>query len=298
MVWSQLASALYWRARADLEPDEVRRVTFVALLLAIGGAAPLCALSAEPAVSATVAALWIGFAVLLWTGAKLRALLLPLAVLGAAALRTPTAALPGAIMAALLLSIPTRPTLATLRWVLRQLPALEPYVLYGLAQGLILWTLLKRTDWTMLPGLGIFVVALLITDVLVLRLKSALARSLWREAQIERFIRSAQLRVVAYAACCTLPSVAIAVLAARYGGDAAWLRSAVPLALFAAALGLGLAHMCLVGPRLASLGLAVGAALAGFGAPEMLAIGVALAALFVTMLAALQRVQRYGVELI
>jgi hypothetical protein len=201
-------------------------------------------------------------------------------------------------MAALLLSVPARPTRATVRWTLRQLPSLEPYALYGLAQGLLFWTLLRHTSWTTLPGLAIFVLALLVTDVLILQLKTNLTHALWREVRIDRFIRMARLWSLAYASWCVVPATALGLLALRFGADAAWLRSAWPLGLFAAALGLGLAHLCLIGPRLASIALAFGAILAAIGAPESLAIGVALSALLLTLLFALRRVQRYGVELI
>lgn len=306
LVWSQLGGALLNRASGELTAAEHGKV--VSLLLGLGflGLGITWFVLPFGPVTWSVSLLWLGVAVLLWAERLSAALLLP-ALSGGAFLLTLGVGLPrSALLAAIslmllaLLRPLVRPVPRSLgRWALTQGRHVAPFIVYGLGQGAVLFSLLAGAGREALPGMALFAVLLLGAETHLLWLRGRLNLYLWKRESVADYTRAARLILVRYTALYLLafvPAGVVLLFPSLAGEDS--FHHLVGFALFGLSLGLGLVSLSLGNSTLPALVFAVGGALLLLGLPFFWVVGAMVLCEFALLLRGIALLGRYGVYLL
>lgn len=306
LVWSQLGGALLNQAKSELGESQQLRILSLLLLFGTAGMALLWLFSPFMLGTATVSALWLGVAGLLWAE-RVRAgyllagsagalvalslwggLLIPVALLGCLAV-TP----------ALLWPQLRRVPLGSWRWAAQRWPQLVPFVLYGLGQGALLLALLYGAGVEALPGVALFALVLLVAEPQLLRLRARLNLLLWKGENPARYAQLARFAITRYAVLyllTLLPALLVWFFPTLFGSQ--WLFHLFGFALFGLVLVLGLVALSLGDAAMPALIFGVGGAAVVLGLPFLAVVGVMACAEFAALLRHSALLGSYGVYLL
>lgn len=306
LVWSQVSAALLEKSKGELQKGEQRQV--LAFLVQLGAAGTLVTwLPLQYGLQTLVPTLtWLAVGALLWAERRWAAiavsLLVGVGLLVEVLLPVPTILpLLAAAAAIVLLCLPlawcdTRPVLGWLRRSANA--ALHPF-LYGVGQGLLILALLRHEDQAadVVPGAVLLLFVLLLSQRLLIALKSALTERLWRATDEGRFRNFAHFALLGYVTTYTLPLLA-AVVFEMVSGQASWHFYWFAFGLFGLSLGISVVGFALGNPAGSSIPFLLAGLIAVQGAPYLLVIAALAASLLLIAQLRIRQVGRYAVYLL
>lgn len=306
LVWSQVGSALLMKARGELPRADQTGV--LGLVVQLGLLALAVAWLPLQFGLATLAPTLIWFSVgsLLWAERYMAAMFVPALVgtsLAAAAAFSLSAALPQsvAVVAAAVFCVPftLHDPRKSLGWLRRSLAVVPHPLLYGVGQGMLILALLADSspDRNVIPGALLLLVIILLSQRLLISLKTLLTSRLWRARSRVGFRHFAQMALLGYVGLFLVP-LAVAMILEATLGPAAWHFHWYAFGLFGASLGIAVVEFALGNPAGASIPFAVAGSAAWAGLP-FLWVGVALAAaLLLVAQLRVRQVGRYAIYLL
>ncbi len=306
LVWSQVGAALLARARGTL--DTAGQAGVLAFLLQAGLVTVAATWPLERFGIGSVAPMfiWFGVAGLLWAERALLALILPLLV-GFVLLVESVFSLPPLVTNVCAVCVPLalvapfawRGAWSGAKWVGANLDAAFSPFLYGLGQGLLIFALLARRPEIrdLLPGIGLLLVILLLSQPLLVSYKRRVTQKLWDTSDPRRYLGYARWQLVAYVAVYLLPSAA-ALLFELTRGPQPWTPYWHAFALFGLCLGLAVVAFTIGRPAVPAITFVLAGAFALLGAPFVLSCGVLALAQLLLLMLELRLVGRYAVYLV
>lgn len=306
LVWSQVAASLLSKAQGELprsEQHELHSLVVQFGVLAIG----VTWVSLGIGLAAlTPTLVWFAVGALLWSREWAAALAFP-ALLGATLLLTWLLPVPpsmpiyvvviGTVVAILPLILAD--TRSAFRWLVRSARVVVHPLLYGLGQGLLIFALLTSGGETNdpVPGAVLLLLILVFSQQLLVLLKEALARRLWRTEDEGSFKRFAHGALALYVSAYLTPLVG-ALAFEYFAGTASWHFHWFAFGLFGLNLGLSVVDFALGNPGGASIAFLVAGMAAVLGAPFLWVCVLLAAVLLLVVQIGLRQVGRYAVYLL